>query len=71
MALIKCPECGKEISDLATQCPHCGCPSNKWQNVVGNNESHLDVPVNISCDRTDQQENPKSEIKEFNAKLLN
>lgn len=26
MALIKCPECGKEISDLAKACPSCGCP---------------------------------------------
>lgn len=26
MALIKCPECGKEISDKAKSCPHCGCP---------------------------------------------
>lgn len=24
MALIKCPECGKEISDTVEQCPHCG-----------------------------------------------
>lgn len=24
MALIKCPECGKEISNTAKQCPHCG-----------------------------------------------
>lgn len=23
MALIKCPECGKEFSDTATTCPHC------------------------------------------------
>ena len=26
MALIKCPECGKEISDIATSCPNCGYP---------------------------------------------
>ena len=26
MALIKCPECGKEISDKAAACPNCGCP---------------------------------------------
>ena len=26
MALIKCPECGKEISDKARSCPHCGNP---------------------------------------------
>jgi len=24
MALIKCPECGKEISDKAKKCIHCG-----------------------------------------------
>ena len=24
MALIKCPECGKEISDKAKACPECG-----------------------------------------------
>lgn len=26
MALIKCPECTKEISDKASACPNCGCP---------------------------------------------
>ena len=26
MALIKCPECNKEISDKATTCPNCGFP---------------------------------------------
>ena len=29
MALIKCPECGKEISDKAKTCPNCGCPIKK------------------------------------------
>lgn len=24
--LIRCPECGKEISDKAESCPNCGCP---------------------------------------------
>lgn len=26
MALIKCPECGKEISSEAKSCPNCGKP---------------------------------------------
>ena len=26
MALIKCPECGEEISEKAQSCPHCGHP---------------------------------------------
>lgn len=28
MALIKCSECGREISDKATACPACGNPIN-------------------------------------------
>ena len=27
MALINCPECGKQISDKAEACPYCGLPS--------------------------------------------
>lgn len=26
MALIKCKECGREISSAASSCPHCGAP---------------------------------------------
>lgn len=29
MALIKCSECNKEISDKASACPNCGCPIEK------------------------------------------
>lgn len=29
MALINCPECGREISEMAKSCPHCGCPIQK------------------------------------------
>lgn len=29
MALIKCPECGKEISDKTSSCPNCGYPIKK------------------------------------------
>ena len=29
MALIKCKECGHEVSDKALECPNCGCPIEK------------------------------------------
>lgn len=29
MALITCPECGKEVSDKADKCPNCGAPVEK------------------------------------------
>ena len=37
MALIKCEECGKEISDRADACPHCGCPISHVKPVTRNN----------------------------------
>lgn len=33
MAMMKCPECGKEISDKAEKCPSCGCPSSEWNDA--------------------------------------
>lgn len=39
MALIKCPECGKEISDKATACIHCGYP-------IASVNDNADVEVN-------------------------
>jgi uncharacterized membrane protein YvbJ len=37
MALIKCPECSKEVSDKAPSCPHCGSPiaAAREQNETG------------------------------------
>ena len=29
MALIRCPECKKEMSEDASQCPNCGKPNKK------------------------------------------
>lgn len=39
MSLIKCKECGKEISDKASTCPNCGCPTEikiKKNNILSN-----------------------------------
>jgi ribosomal protein L37E len=35
MALIKCPECGKEISDKTKKCPECGYPIKKLNKKSG------------------------------------
>ncbi len=32
MAMINCPECGKEISDKAKNCIYCGYPVNEESN---------------------------------------
>lgn len=38
MALIKCPECGKEISDKAVSCPNCGNPLNNNSDEILNTQ---------------------------------
>ena len=41
MALIKCPECKKKLSDQCNICPNCGYPINNYfeeKNVEGNSE---------------------------------
>lgn len=43
MALINCPECDREISDKAKQCPHCGFPLEKTKT---NNTTVFDERVN-------------------------
>lgn len=34
MSLIKCPECGKEVSDKAPACIHCGYPLQNQQPII-------------------------------------
>lgn len=46
MALIKCPECGKEVSDKAQACIHCGCPIQSVkieQNNISDKKEMFDV----------------------------
>lgn len=38
MALIICPECGKEVSDKCTQCIHCGYPLVSFKCVINGEE---------------------------------
>ena len=38
MSLIKCPECGKEISDKSHACIHCGYPIS--ENIINHNDKN-------------------------------
>jgi len=44
MALIICPECGKQFSNKATACPQCACPVNK----VEPNDNSTRMKVNLT-----------------------
>ena len=54
MALIKCPECGKDVSTAAEICPHCGYPIRKLVDVVTEQTQNQD---------NDYLEEPKATTK--------
>jgi hypothetical protein len=39
MAIISCPECGKQVSDRAASCPECGYPINSEAAATNNQQS--------------------------------
>jgi len=47
MALIKCSECGKEISDKAKQCPNCGIDFVKEKNKETNKKIKQEIKKKI------------------------
>lgn len=50
MALIRCPECKKNISDAANQCPHCGLQlTSEMIEHAKANQSKLKKNVGIGC----------------------
>ena len=57
MALIKCSECGREISDKASSCPHCGCP------VTGTEELVEKLAVEKNDSEGNKEETNKEKIK--------
>ena len=66
MALIKCEECGREISDRANACVHCGCPiSQDAGKRVDNSRDDLEVVKQSTNEFFDK--NKRSLYVEFDA----
>lgn len=40
--LIECPECSREVSNYACNCPCCGFPVNKYKDIPNSNEKYID-----------------------------
>lgn len=49
MALILCKECGREISDAATTCPHCGAPVKPSKPTKSNTASYIKIAILAAC----------------------
>jgi len=78
MALIKCPDCEREISSRALQCPFCGCPAeffNEGIEVIGKESSNNTAIVEpaksiISSSESDVENNKKEDEPDVNTRVL-
>ena len=55
MALIKCPECGREISDRALSCPGCGIAKDDIQKMFVEQNAN-DAKLHIDYDKLKKKE---------------
>ena len=62
MALIICPECGKEYSNRAKNCPNCGCPTEE-------NDSDVNVCTQEN-DLTTYEKLPRGKVVEHSRSKL-
>ena len=64
MALIKCPECEREISNQAQSCPYCGFPITENQNDVVSRASNEETNTTTSDSNNPILENSAKENSE-------
>lgn len=70
MSIIKCPECGKEISDKSPQYIHCGYPIKKIGVCTVNGVEYdlseiLSIAVNNDKIRDEERANALNKVKEL------
>ena len=63
MALIKCPDCERDISPRALQCPFCGCPAEFFY-TENQNDSKNEVNVPVEIKREENVDNNTRLLRE-------
>ena len=67
MPLINCPDCGKEVSDRAKACIHCGCPLEELQT---SGPVRIKMPNNIVEGLVGLFSSRRAAVSDKNGKLL-
>lgn len=49
MSLVNCLECGKEVSNRAAACPHCGNPLDRIPPTGGQKKPVADQLIRLGC----------------------
>ncbi len=68
MAMIKCPECGQDVSDKAPFCPHCGVEI--AGKVTANDLSSQNTVTADKLEKAPRQTNPKNKKPKRNYALI-
>lgn len=74
MAIIKCPECNKEVSDKSEFCIHCGYPISKHEKlenthsetisqISNNDEKQNDIQQPINANNYNSNNNPLTDLE--------
>lgn len=62
MALIVCPECGKQISNKASVCPNCGYPIQEHQHTDESNFKLMENEFTETTDTTTVEKSSETEV---------
>ena len=65
MALIKCYECSKEISDKAISCPNCGAPQSEKQQKINKESKSDDKPTKSNSIKLPNLSNLRSILSNY------
>ena len=70
MALINCPECGKQVSDRASSCPDCGCPINTTPVVAPQADASKEIEKLIGLARRSREASDSKNAKKQYDQIL-
>ena len=70
MALISCPECGKQVSDRAASCPDCGCPISTTPTVALQADASKEIEKLIVLARRSREASDSKNAKKYYDQIL-
>lgn len=70
MAIISCPECGKQISDCAISCPYCGYPINTEQIAASQTNVNTEVEKLATLARRAREASDSKNAKKYYDQIL-
>ena len=70
MAIISCPECGKQISDRAISCPDCGCPINQAPAIANQTDVSKEVEQLLVLARRSRESSDSTNAKKYYDQIL-